>query len=162
MNGIVTVPAELVADLRRGLRCVLGDAAGAIAEATELPAAQQRRSLYARRRGQLERTLALLDLVGFGDPAEPQAVHIDLRAHRLALGEGLELASLVAQDEIEDAGVFAARGARDRGADGTEKLAGAEPHAGMPADRRLAALRAYAARVAELSAQLDRAEGRVG
>lgn len=132
MNGIVTVPADLVADLRRGLRCVAGDAAYAIGEATELPADRQGRALYAERRGQLARAFALLDQIGFADPPEPGAVHIDLRAHREAVGEGLELAALVAEDEL---------------ADDTPARAGA--------GGRLAALREYAASVAALSRRLD-------
>jgi hypothetical protein len=142
MNGIVTVPAPLVADLRRGLRCALGNAAAGIAEATELPARAQCSGLYAQHRQQLEDAFAALDLVGFCEPTAPRAVHLDLRVHRRALQAALDEALLVAEDDL------------------AERLAPAAPRdlAHPGAQRRaedVRALRQYSARIAELVEQLE-------
>jgi hypothetical protein len=148
MNGIVTVPPDLIADVRRGLRGALGNAAAAIVEATELPAAEQDVELYTEHRAQLGGACVLLDVVGWADQREEVAAHVDLRAHRRAFGEALELALLVAEDELEEVGVLADREAQNG-------------HGHRRASA-IGALREYSRRIADLAARLDREEARRG
>jgi hypothetical protein len=147
VNGLVTVPAELSRELRRGLRSLLGDAAAAMLQTSELSASAQHRESYAQPRALLAEACALLDQVGWEDPQAPYAVQVDLRRHHRALGGALRAALLVAEDEAAEARALCSldEGPGDLVWDRAYEVA-AEAH--------LRELREYIAAIDELSARL--------
>ena len=97
-NGaVITVPAELVANLRVGLHHLLGAAADDIADITSRPGREQHPEWYQDSRTQLEQAWALLDLVGWADPREPTAARIDLRQYRWAATSALKASLMFAR-----------------------------------------------------------------
>ncbi len=146
VNGLVTVPAELVGELRRGLRTIVGDAADAMLQASELAGEAQRRESYAAPRELLGEACALLDQIGWEDPPGASAVHIDLRRHHRMLSAALRAALRVAEDEQADARALGSR----RADDGKAPAQGAHPH--------LRAMREYTAAIEDLRVRLAGSE----
>jgi hypothetical protein len=102
-NGdIITVPAELVANLRIGLHHLLGTAAEDIADITSRPRREQHPEWYEESRAHLEQAWALLDLIGWADPRQPTAGRIDLRRYRWAAITGLDAAVMFAEEELAE------------------------------------------------------------
>ena len=143
VNGLVTVPAELAGELRRGLRLLVGDAAGAMLQASELAGAAQREESYARPRALLMEACALLDQIGWEDPPSACALQVDLRRHHRALGAALRASLVVAEDDL----------AEERALAGAVPLPD-QPAGGLEASAHLRALREYVAAIDELSADL--------
>lgn len=148
MNGLVTVPAELVGELRSGLRLLLGDAAAAMLQASELGAAEQRREAYVRPRRLLGQVCDLLDRIGWEERGGAQAIQIDLGRHHRALSLALRSALIVAEDELAEA--------RAPGAAGGEPDAAGRARA---AEAHVRAMRGYLAAIERLRARLPEASG---
>jgi hypothetical protein len=90
---LITVPAELVADVRLGLQNELGVPAEAIVD--EVIPRADRDHLHELFRAQLEyldEICIVLDLVGWMTPKRSAAIAIDLRAHRRAVVSALDYA----------------------------------------------------------------------
>jgi hypothetical protein len=102
-GAIITVPAEMLSELRNGLHTVLGDAAQGVSQATERYERERHPEWYAEHRERFERTWTLLDLIGWGKPKQPAAIHIDLREHHQAVAEALEVRLLIASDDLNEA-----------------------------------------------------------
>jgi hypothetical protein len=90
MSVNLTIPAELIPDVREGLFSLLGDAAEAILHALEQPESQRRREWFAADREQLRCVFALLDLTGWDAAPEAGAVPVDLREHGGTLRHALD------------------------------------------------------------------------
>ena len=100
---IITVPAELVGELRHGLHTVLGNAAEGVSQITERSGREHHPEWYAEQRERFERTWALLDLIGWREPKQPAAVRINLCEHHRAVSEALDVRLTVAADDLEEA-----------------------------------------------------------
>lgn len=100
---LITVPGEMLSELRHGLHTVLGDATQGISQTTERFGRERHPEWYAEHRAQFERTWALLDLIGWGEPKQPAALQIDLGEHHQAVGEALDVRLLIASDDLKEA-----------------------------------------------------------
>jgi hypothetical protein len=132
-DSLITVPAGMLGELRNGLHAVLGAAAVSIAQTTARRERERHPEWYAEHRAQLEGACALLDLIGWAEPRHSAAMPIDLRIHRRAVREALEVRLLVAADDLEEAATVDAERA-ERG----------EPPTREVTKKRVAALREFA------------------
>jgi hypothetical protein len=88
---------------------------------------------------QFEGACVLLDRIGWGEPRHPAAMRIDLRIHRRAVREALDIRLLVAADDLEEADAVDA-----------ERAEKGEPSARDATEKRVAAVREFAAAVMDL------------
>jgi hypothetical protein len=142
---IITVPAELVGELRRGLHSALGAPAEGILDVI----GRADRETQPAYEPHLERlaVCAVLDLIGWTMPARPLATTLDLTAHRDVVTAGLGFALLASADEVSEAdAVDADRTARE------------EPPKARVTVKRAIALRDFAACVKRLATDLERQE----
>jgi hypothetical protein len=95
----LTVPAELVGYLRTCLHSELGGAADEISSTTLQPMRERYPKWYDDGLARLDRTRALLDVIGWADSSEPTPVEIDLTVHSAALLAGLTLAVVIAESD---------------------------------------------------------------
>jgi hypothetical protein len=100
---LITVPAEMLGELRNGLYTVLGDAAQGISQITDVGGRESHPEWYAEHRERFERTWALLDLIGWSEPKHPSAFRLDLHRHGQAMIEALDVRLLVAEDDLKEA-----------------------------------------------------------
>lgn len=98
------VPARMVAEARYGLHSVLGQAAQEISLITDRKGREGHPEWYREPLVRFDRVRALLDLFGWGDPARPADVLLDVRKHGWALLKGLEVALIVGDDDLSEAG----------------------------------------------------------
>jgi hypothetical protein len=117
----ITIPARIVRYLREALHSQLGMAAEDISEASH-EVGQERPMLYVEPLERLDRSRALLDLIGWKDTAEEGPATINLIGHRQMLLRALQ-AQLIAERDMsrEDTKLKGAEKqiecARRRGAD---------------------------------------------
>lgn len=142
---LITVPAEMLSELRNGLHTVLGDAAQGISQVTDAGGRERHPEWYAEHRERFERTWALLDLIGWSEPKHPPALRLDLYGHRQAVIEALDVRLLVAEDDLKEAGAVDAERA-ERG----------EPPKRQQTIERAEAVREFAAAVKDLARQGQR------
>jgi hypothetical protein len=134
MSTIITVPAEIVSQVRIGLPNVLADGAEEITAAVEREGYERSPKWFQGGRAKLERACALLDLIGWSEPERAAAVRVDLREHGKALNEALRVMLMVGEDDLEEADPVDAARAR-RG----------EPPKREATTKRVLALREFAA-----------------
>lgn len=99
----ITVPAQLVGVLRDGLHSEIGNAAEAFAQAADQADREQHPDSYREPLERLDRTRALLDLIGWSTTDPTVAVRVDLREHREAVLGALDVALIVGDADLEDA-----------------------------------------------------------
>lgn len=145
---IITVPAEMVSELRDGLRTVLGNAAEGVSQITERFGREQHPEWYAEQRERFERTWALLDLIGWRELKRPAAIRISLREHHRAVSEALDVRLPVAEDDLEEADVVDA-----------ERAEQGKPPMREATTSRVLALREFAASVKDLVGHLETQKG---
>jgi hypothetical protein len=133
---LVTVPAELVGDLRIGLHNELTAPAEGVIEVVSRADRETQPEQYHEHLDYLDELCVLLDIVGWARPKQQTAVVIDLRPHRRAVTTALDFATTSSVDELKDA----------EKADATKQDATA---------KRVAALREFATAVAELVAAIE-------
>lgn len=144
MTTIVTVPANLVGDLRNGLHNVLSETATEVSGVADRAGREMHPEWYEKPIERFKDTCALLDLTGWSAPRQLTAVQIDLREHRRALIDALEMALLLTDVDLEQIeAVDAARAARH------------EPPAREATITRVLALREFATTVSEMTASID-------
>jgi hypothetical protein len=136
---IITVPAEMVSELRNGLHTVLGDTAQDVSRITDDPGRERHPEWYAEHRKRFERTWALLDLIGWGEPKQPGAIRIDLRRHRRPTCEALRVRLQVGADDLREADAVDA-----------ERAKHGEPPKREATTTRVNTLREFAATVKDL------------
>jgi hypothetical protein len=102
MSTMLTVPAEMVGDLRSGLHSAIQPPVEGIAEVVDQPGRERHPEWYVEHFERLEQVLALLDLLGWCETDQPAEVRIDLREHRWALLEAIEVVALVAGDNLDE------------------------------------------------------------
>jgi hypothetical protein len=90
MSTTLTIPANMLADVREALFCLLGDATQAIDHALIHPDRDRHPERFAEHRKQLEHVLATLDLVGWASGEDRRDVEIDVRDHGSTLKEALD------------------------------------------------------------------------
>jgi DNA-binding XRE family transcriptional regulator len=100
---LITVPAELVGDLRLGLQNELTVPAEGIIELFAAADRGQRAQQYQRHFEYLDDVCAVLDLVGWAKPKQPAAIAIDLCTHRRAVISALDFAVSSLTHRLEDA-----------------------------------------------------------
>ncbi len=99
----ITVPVQLVGVLRSGLHSEIGNAAEAIAQVAGDAGREQHPEWYQEPLEHLARTRALLNLIGWSTTVPAIAVHVDLREHREAVLDGLDVALIVGDADLEEA-----------------------------------------------------------
>ncbi len=102
----------MVGDVRSGLHSAIGDAAEELSRVVEMRNREHHPERYREPLDHLDRTRALLDVIGWGDVAPTAAAWVDLREHRWALTSALELALLTANQDLEEADVVDAERAK--------------------------------------------------
>jgi hypothetical protein len=100
---LITVAPEMLCEIRSALHNVLGDAAQDISHITFQDDREDHPERYAEQRERLERTCALLDLIGWRAPKQPAVLRLDLRRHAPALLEALDVRLLLGEDELKEA-----------------------------------------------------------
>jgi len=101
MSSTLEVPAEMVGHLRSALHSSIQPPAEGIAQVADLPDREEHPEWYLKHFVQLDRVLALLDVVGWSAADQPAEVRIDLCEHRWALLKAIEVMALVAADELD-------------------------------------------------------------
>jgi hypothetical protein len=102
MSTTLTIPAEVIADVREALFCLLGDATQGIDQALIHPDRDLHPERFADHRKQLGCVFALLDLVGWAAGEDSRDVEIDVRDHGSTLKEALvEYLPLLEDQEAE-------------------------------------------------------------
>jgi DNA-binding NarL/FixJ family response regulator len=102
ISGVVTVPADLVGQLRNGLHNVLSVAASEVSSVADRANRERHPEWYDQPLERFTRTCALLDAMGWGDSEQPVAAQINFGEHRLALIDALDVAHLLADAELEE------------------------------------------------------------
>lgn len=102
MGTTITVPAELVNDLRIGLYTSLADAAEDTSDAATRRERERHPEWFQSARSEFERTWELLDRIGWAESDQPEALDLDLQTHREALLDALEVLLFVGEDDLED------------------------------------------------------------
>ena len=133
MGATITVPAELVNDIRIGLYTCLADAAEDTSDTAKRRDRERHPEWFVSARAKFERAWGLLDRIGWAEPHRPEPVELEPDAHRRALLDALEVMLLIREDDLcDDAPVDAERARR-----------GEPPRFGAAADR-VSALRHFA------------------
>jgi hypothetical protein len=145
----ITVPAEMLSELRNGLHTVLGDAAQGISQISDTGGRERHPEWYAEHRERFERTWTLLDLIGWSEPKHPSAVRLDLRQHGHAMIEALDVRLLVAEDDLKEADAVDA-----------ERAQRGEPPKRQQTLERAQAVRDFAAAVKDLAGHGQGRHGR--
>jgi hypothetical protein len=143
-RAIVTVPAELVGDLRRGLHSELGTPAEGILDVVGR-ADRETQPAYEPHLEHLAAVCAVLDLIGWTRPAQPVATALDLSAHRDVVTAALDFALQATADEVDEADAVDA-----------ERTARGEPPKAEATVK--SALREFAACVKRLATDLETQE----
>lgn len=146
---LITVPVEMLRELRNGLHTVLGDAAQGISQITDTGGREHHPEWYAEHRERFERTWALLDLIGWSEPKHPSALRLDLHRHGQAMIEALHVRLLVAEDDLKEADVV-----------DVERAERGEPPKRRQTAERVEAVRDFAAAVKDLARHGQRGHGR--
>jgi DNA-binding CsgD family transcriptional regulator len=102
LSSVVTVPADLVGQLRSGLHNVLSVAASEVSGVADRANRERHPEWYDQPLDRFMRTCALLDAMGWGDSEQPVAVQINFDEHRLALIDALDVAHLLVDAELEE------------------------------------------------------------
>jgi hypothetical protein len=142
----ITVPAELVGDLRQCLHSQLGAPAEGILDAIAR-SDRETHPAYEPHLGHLGAVCAVLDLIGWTTPRQPVATTLDLTAHHDVVTGALDFALQASVDDVDEAAAADA-----------ERAARGEPAKGAATLERTSALREFAACVKRLSADLERQE----
>lgn len=98
------VPARMAREARYGLHSVLGQSAQDISVITDRKGREGYPEWYREPLVRFDRARGLLDLFSWGDPARPGDVLLDVREHGWALLKGLEVALIVGDDDLAEAG----------------------------------------------------------
>ncbi len=99
MRTFVTVPANLTSPVRSAAQNALSQAAQEVSEAVD--SRGRRSGWYEKPVESFKRICALLDVMGWDDPAQPAALQIERHEHRRALAATLEMALLLSDAEVE-------------------------------------------------------------
>jgi len=105
MSTTLTIPANVVPDVREGLFCLMGDATQEIDSALIRPERELHQEWFKKGRLQLEGAFALLDLIGWATGRESRNVEVEVRAHGQWLRDAVDLflPLLAAQEQEADA-----------------------------------------------------------
>lgn len=99
----ITVPAQLVGVLRNGLHSEIGNAAESLAQVAGQADREQHPEWYREPIEYLDRTRALLDLIGWSATSPSDEVRVDLREHRETVLDGLDVAMIVGEADLKEA-----------------------------------------------------------
>jgi hypothetical protein len=103
MSTDLMVPADVVADVRESLFCLLGGAAEAIVYSLEQPERECHPEWFRADRRELEDVLALLDLAGWDAACESRAMDLDLARHGATLKQAVDGYLPVLEDQEAEA-----------------------------------------------------------
>jgi hypothetical protein len=133
MRVTITVPAELVNDIRIGLYVCLADAAEQTCEAAKRGERERHPEWFQSARAKFERTWRLLDRIGWAEADRPEPFELDPDSDREALLDALEVMLLVGIDDLDDAAAVDA-----------ERVRRGEPPRSQATADRVSALRHFA------------------
>jgi hypothetical protein len=103
MSTTLTIPANVIPDVREGLFCLMGDATQEIDGALIQPERELYPEWFEKDRRRLEDVFALLDLIGWAVDGESREVEVDLREHGRSLKEAVDGYLLLLADQEEEA-----------------------------------------------------------
>jgi hypothetical protein len=105
MSTTLTIPANVISDVREALFCLMGDATHEIVGTLTQPERELYPEWFETDRRRLEDVFALLDLIGWAADGESREVEVDPREHGRSLKEAVDgyLPLLADQEEEADA-----------------------------------------------------------
>ena len=102
MSTILTIPANVISDVREGLFCLMGDAIQEVGGALIQPERELHPEWFKKDRRRLEDVFALLDLISWAADGESREVEVDLRKYGRPLKEAVDgYMPLLADQEAE-------------------------------------------------------------
>jgi BMFP domain-containing protein YqiC len=113
MSTTLTIPADVLADVRVALFCLMGDATQGIDQALVHPDRERHPEWFADHRRQLGRVFATLDLVGWAEGDDSRDVEIDVRDHGQTLKEALNGYLPLLEDQEAEADINDTRRAEE-------------------------------------------------
>jgi hypothetical protein len=143
MSTNLTIPADVIGDVRESLLCLLGGAAEAIVHSLEQPEREYHPEWFRADRRELEDALTLLDLIGWHAAGESRAMEVDLARYGSALRQAIDGYLPVLEDQEAEADVNDRRRAAEQ-----------EPPRKGEVVERLAGFRALAALIEQRLADL--------
>jgi hypothetical protein len=150
MDGsMLRVPAGMAKEARYGLHSVLGQAAQDVSVLSDRKGREDRPERYREPLARFDRARALLDVLGWGAPARPTGVVLDVREHGWALLKGLEVALIVGDDDLVEAALV-----------DEERAARGEPPGEGETVLRVFSVREFVAAVEKRLVDLERRAGR--
>src|SRR6478672_8680489 len=114
MSINVTIPADVIDDVRESLFCLLGGAAEAIVHSLEQPERERHPEWFRAERTEVEDALALLDLAGWDASIAPRAIEVELPRYGPALKQALVGYLAVLEDQEAEADLNDERRAAER------------------------------------------------
>ena len=90
MSTTLTIPADVICDVRESLLCLLGGAAEAIVHSLEQPEREHHPEWFGADRRELEDALALLDLTGWDASCEPRSMEVEVARHGSVLKQAVD------------------------------------------------------------------------
>ncbi|MCW2970638.1 MAG: hypothetical protein JWO23_1765 [Solirubrobacterales bacterium] len=103
MSTDLMVPADVVADVRESLFCLLGGAAEAIVHSLEQPQREYHPEWFRADRRELEDALALLDIAGWDAALDSQATGLELARYGPTLKQAVDGYLPVLEDQEAEA-----------------------------------------------------------
>jgi hypothetical protein len=134
MSTTLTIPADVLRDVRRGLFCLLGNAAEWIVHYGVQPRHDCHPEWFEDPRERFERAVALLDVVGWDSGCPPADVDVELGEYGKTLKEAVEDYLPVREDQVREADLT-----------DSWRVEHGKPPRKEQVIRRLAALREFAA-----------------
>jgi hypothetical protein len=105
MSSTLTIPADVVPEVRVGLVYLIGDATGQLDEILPLSSRDLDPEWYMPARRMLEEVFVLLDRVGWSSADSEREVEIDVREHGRRIAEALEIALSGLADQLKEADI---------------------------------------------------------
>jgi hypothetical protein len=103
LSTTVTIPADVARDVRRGLFCLLGNAAEWTVHHSAQPRHEYHPDWFEAPRDLFERAVALLDVVGWNAGAPPVDIDVELGEHGKTLKEAVDDYLPVREDQEREA-----------------------------------------------------------
>jgi hypothetical protein len=113
LSNTLTIPAEVIPDVREGLFCVLGGAAESTLHTLEQPDREYHPEWFREDREQLKEVLALLDLVGWNAGCETGQMDVDVAAHSHTLKAAVDAYLPILENQEKEADVDDERRAQE-------------------------------------------------
>ncbi len=105
MSSTLTIPANVVPDVRDGLLSLIGNATEQFEEILLSSGRDRHPDWYMPARQMLEEVFTLLDHIGWSSAAPPREIEIDVSKHGPRVTEALEAALSGLADQLQEANI---------------------------------------------------------